>query len=95
MSSTPAEKLKKVFEQRENVYRDEQTGNMVHSYERDSEEEGVKIHLFYWVVANTVEPNLVREAVFSYTILSERINDEETTTTLRLLRQIVSRANLS
>jgi len=95
MSSTPAEKLKKVFEQRENVYRDEQTGNMVHSYERDSEEEGVKIHLFYWVVANTVEPNLVREAVFSYTVLSDRTDGEETQRTLTLLRQIVSQANFS
>lgn len=92
---TPAEKLKRIFEHRENVCRDDQTGNLLHSYERDSEEDGVKIHLYYWIVANVVEPNLVREAVFSYTILSERVNDEETASTLRLLRQLVSRANFS
>jgi len=92
---TPAEKLKRIFENRENVCRDEQTGNLVHSYERDSEENGVKIHLYYWIVANVVEPNLVREAVFSYTILSERIKDEKTRKTLSLLRQIVGRASFS
>lgn len=95
VEGTPAERLKKIFENRENVCRDDQTGNLLHSYERDSEEDGVKIHLYYWIVANVAEPNLVREAVFSYTILSERINDEETARTLRLLRQLVSRANFS
>lgn len=92
VEGTPAEKLKKIFENRENVSRDDQTGNLLHSYERDTEEDGEKIHLYYWIVANVVEPNLVREAVFSYTILSERISDEETARTLKLLTQIVSRA---
>ncbi|HTU35584.1 MAG TPA: hypothetical protein VMF66_17400 [Candidatus Acidoferrum sp.] len=92
---TPSEKLKGIFEKRENASRDEQTGNLVHAYERDSEEEGVKIHLYYWIVANAVEPNLVREAVFSYTVLSERINDEETVATVGLLRQIVGQANFN
>ena len=92
VDGTPAEKLKKIFEKRTNVSRDEQTGNLVHSYERDTEEDGEKIRLYYWIVANVVGPNLVREAVFSYTILSERICDEQTARTLRLLRQVVSRA---
>lgn len=52
VAATPAEKLKGIFENRENVCRDEQTGNLVHSYERNSEENGVKIHLYYWIVAN-------------------------------------------
>lgn len=89
------EKLKRIFEKRENVSRDEQTGNLVHTYEQDSEEEGVKIHLYYWIVANAVEPNLVREAVFSYTVLSERVNDEETAAMLGLLRQIVGQAKFN
>lgn len=92
VEGTPTEKLKKLFENRESVWRDEQTGNLLHSYERDSEQDGVKIHLYYWIVANVVEPNLVREAVFSYTVLSERLNDEETATTLRLLKQLVGQA---
>jgi len=92
VEGTPTEKLKKLFENRESVWRDEQTGNLLHSYERDSEQDGVKIHLYYWIVANVVEPNLVREAVFSYTVLSEHLNDEETATTLRLLKQLVGQA---
>jgi hypothetical protein len=92
VSAPPADKLKRIFEKRENVSRDEQTGNLVHAYERDSEEDGMKIHLYYWIVANVVEPNLVREAVFSYTILHERINDEDTARMLGVLRQIASRA---
>jgi hypothetical protein len=75
--------------------RDEQTGNLVHAFERDSEEDGAKIHLYYWIVANVVEPNLVREAVFSYTVLHERINDEDTARMLGLLGRIVSRADFN
>jgi hypothetical protein len=55
-------------------------------------EDGVQIHLYYWIVANVVEPNLIREAVFSYTVLHERINDEDTVRIVRLLRQLVSQA---
>ena len=92
VSDPPAERLKRIFEKRENVSRDERTGNLVHAYERDSEEDGVQIHLYYWIVANVVEPNLVREAVFSYTVLHERINDEDTVRIVGLLRQLVSQA---
>lgn len=95
VEGTPAEKLKRLFENRENSCRNDETGNLLHSYERGSEEDGVRIHLYYWIVANVVEPNLVREAVFSYTILSERINDEETARMVRLLRQLVGRASFS
>ena len=39
-----------------------------------------------------VEPNLVREADFSYTVLQERINDEGTARIVGLLTQVVGRA---
>jgi hypothetical protein len=48
-----------------------------------------------FLVANVVEPNLVREAVFSYTVLHERINDVDTARTLGLFRQIVNRAHFN
>ncbi len=86
--------LKRLFEGRNNVTHDEQTGNWIQAYERDSEEEGTKIHLYYWIVANVVEPDLVREAVFSFTVLSARINDLQTTKMLGLIGHVVSRANL-
>jgi len=53
----------------------------------------VKLRLYYWLVANVVEPDLVREAVFSYTVLSEQTDAEETKKMLELLEQTVSRAN--
>jgi len=43
---TPTEKLKRIFENRENVCRDEQTGNLVHSYERDCGYRTMRITLF-------------------------------------------------
>ena len=93
VGETPTEMLKRIFEGRENVNRHEQIGNWVSTYVRDTAEGGVKIRLYYWIVANVVEPNLVREAVFSFAVLSERTNDEETRQMLGLLGQIVSRAN--
>jgi hypothetical protein len=90
-----SERLKRVFDKRENVSRDQQTGNLIHAYERDSEQDGVKIRLYYWVVANVVELNLVREAVFSYTVLHERINDEDTARVVGLLKQLVGQADFN
>jgi hypothetical protein len=95
VEETPAQVLKRLFEGRSNVTHDEQTGNWMHAYERDSEEESTKIHLYYWIVANVVEPDLVREAVFSFTVLSDRINDLQKTKMLSLIGHIVSRANFS
>jgi hypothetical protein len=88
----PAERLRRLFEGRQNLTHDERTGNVVCSYERDAEEEGVKIHLYYWIVANVVEPDLVREAVFSYAVLSERTSEEQTRKMLNLIGQMTSRA---
>jgi hypothetical protein len=95
LGETPAQMLKRVFDGRKNVAHDEQTGNWVSAYERDSEEEGVKIHTYYWIVANVVEPDLLREAVFSYTVPTEGTNDQQTTKMLSLIGQIVRRANFS
>ena len=95
VGETPAQLLKRLFEGRKNVTHDASTGNWVSTYERDSEEEGAKIRLYYWIVANVAEADLVREAVFSYTVLLERTTDRQTAQMLSLLEQIVSRANFS
>ena len=84
--------IKTDFREKRKCFTHERTGNLVHAYERDSEQDGVQIHLYYWIVANVVEPNLVREAVFSYTVLHERVNDENTVRIVGLLRQLVSQA---
>jgi hypothetical protein len=95
VGESPAQMLKRKFDGRKNVAHNEQTGNCVCTYERDSEEEGVKIHLYYWIVAHALEPDLLREAVFSYTVLSDRANDQQTIEMVALLGQIVDRANFS
>lgn len=74
----PAERLKRIFADKNKVIRDEETGNWVHAYERDTEEGAVKIRIYYWIVANVAASDLVREAIFSYTVLSERTQNEGT-----------------
>lgn len=69
-----------------------QTGNRVCTWEKDSEEDGVPIHLYYWKVANVVPPDLIRKAVFSYTVLSGETDREETKEMVNLIGQLVSQA---
>lgn len=90
---TPAEMIKRIFCAREGASQDGQTGNWVWAYEKDTQEDGVEIHIYYWMVANLVPPNLVREAVFSLTVLSDRVRDDATTTMVGILTQTVTRAD--
>lgn len=84
-----------MFANRDGVSVEGQTGNMVCAPEKDSEEDGVQIHFYYWRVANIVPPDLVCEVGFSYTILLERVNEEETGLTVKLVGQIASQAEFS
>ena len=92
---TPEQRLGRHFKGQNNVTIDPQTGNVVRFSEKDSEEEGTPIHLFYWMVANVVPPDMLREAVFSYTVLLDRMNDENTKATVKVLGELVSRADFS
>jgi hypothetical protein len=89
----PAKLLKKMFDTKENVIVDHQTGNLVSVSDKDSEEDGYRIHLYYWMVGNVVPPNLVREAVFSYTVLLDRVDDVGTKEMVRLVGELVSQAD--
>jgi hypothetical protein len=91
----PAQRLKRHFEGKDNVTVEKQTGNVVRFFEKDSEEEGVLIHNYYWMVANVALPDMVYEAVFSYTVLLDRVNTENTRTTVRLIGELVSQADFS
>lgn len=95
LDETPARSLKRLFDGRKNVTQDKQTGNWIATHEKDSEEEGTKVHLYYWFVANIIQPDLVREAMFTYTVLADRVNDHETAKMVNLIGQIVSWANFS
>ena len=88
----PTERLKQLFESKENVTVEGQTKNVVCACEKDTEEGGERIHLYYWKVANVVPPDLIREAVFSYTVLRERTNEEETIQVVKTIGQLVSQA---
>jgi hypothetical protein len=89
----PAECLKKIFGSKENVDVEHQTGNLVSVSDKESEEDGNRIHLYYWMVANVVPPDLVREAVFSYAVLLDRVHEEGTKEMVRLVGELVSRAD--
>jgi hypothetical protein len=92
-NESPAERLKKIFDNKENIIVEHQTGNLVSASEKDSEEHGDRIHQYYWMVANVVPPDLVLEAVFSYTVLLDRINEEDTKQLVKLVGQLVSQAD--
>jgi len=67
-------------------------GNMVEVSEKRSEEHGTPIHIYYWKVGNTILPDRVYEAVFSYTILAETMDDQETQEMVKLIENLVSEA---
>jgi hypothetical protein len=90
VNEVPSQRLERIFASRDNVSVDGRTGNLVCTSEKDSEEKGVPIHLYYWKVANIVLPDLVCEAVFSYTILPEHMDEEKET--VKLLGQLASQA---
>jgi len=84
--------LKNLYAKKTNVTVDEKTGNFVSFYEKDAEEDGVPVRLYYWLVAKSVTQNKVREAVFSYTVLWTLVDEAQTKRMVRLLAQVVSQA---
>jgi hypothetical protein len=95
VSGDPRKRLKRVFSSKKNVYREESTGNLISASEKDSEEAGASIHLYYWRVGNVVPPDQICEAVFSYTVLSKCVRDLKTRRMVELIRDLVSQAEFS
>jgi len=91
----PSERLAHRLSTTEEVIVDEQTGNRVCSSEKDVVESGDRIHIYYWKVINVVASDFVYEAVFSYTVSADRTNDEDTKQMVKLIGQLVSRAQFS
>ena len=54
----------------ESLMRTRNDGNAVLNYKQDGFEQGVRLTIFYWVVANPLPPRHARLATFSYTILA-------------------------
>jgi hypothetical protein len=64
---------------------------LVRSLER-TEEEGQKITLYWWYLANHVPPNYVRMANFSYTILTSQENLDSFKEEIQLLDEQIKHA---
>ncbi|HTA59885.1 MAG TPA: hypothetical protein VK805_17115 [Candidatus Baltobacteraceae bacterium] len=77
------------------VYAEEESGNIIKKWEKDSIENGDLIHVYHWCVANTVPPNFVMEAVFTYSILDTRKAEPETIETVELVEQLVGIAKFA
>jgi hypothetical protein len=88
----PAERLRELFSKYANVEVNERTGNLIRRSEKDTIQEGVRLHIYYWFVGGCVLPNIVREAVFSYTVLADLTDNDETQSEVRLLGQLAREA---
>jgi len=91
-TNTPREHLPKLFSERESFFISEKMRNMVEVSDKASEEQATPIHIYYWKVGNTVLPDRVYEAVFSYTIRAETMHDQATQEMVELIENLVSEA---
>ena len=64
---------------------------LAHAVQR-SEEQGIKITLYWWYLANHVPPNFVRMANYSYTILTSKEKDRKTQEEIELLKNQIKKA---
>ncbi|HLW53016.1 MAG TPA: hypothetical protein VKW06_09235 [Candidatus Angelobacter sp.] len=88
----PGERIMKLFSDFENVTRDEITGNLTHRSEKDTVEDGDRLHIYYWFVGGVVLPDIAYEAVFSYTVLADNATETTTKSEIQVLDQLVSKA---
>jgi hypothetical protein len=85
--------VQELFRKKKDFWVDEKTGNLVNSYEKDIEQDGELLHIYYWLVGNYVPPDLVHEDVFSYTILRHQVDEEENQAMINVLSQALPRAD--
>jgi hypothetical protein len=90
-TDTPEERLRGLFSDSE-YFTSEQQGNLVARSEKQSRENGAQIYIYYWQVANAVQPNRVFQAVFSYTVLADKCEEPETQKSVELVGDLVSEA---
>jgi hypothetical protein len=92
-SETPSEQLRNLFTREGNVSVEKKTGNLIRTREKDSEEDGTRIG--QWLVANTVLPDPMFEAVFSYTVPLDRIQNNGARKMVTLIGGLVRQAEFS
>ena len=89
----PAEKLRKSFQKEHgNVEVNPATGNFLARSEKASTQDGTRLHIYYWFVGGSVAPDVIREAVFSYTVLADLSDDSETQSDVKIIGQLIADA---
>jgi hypothetical protein len=89
----PVEKLRQSFQKEHgNVEVNPTTGNFIARSEKASTQDGTRIHIHYWFVGDSVSPDMSREAVFSYTVLAELVDDSDTQSDVKIIGQLVADA---
>jgi|SRR5579863_1296079 hypothetical protein len=89
----PAEKLRESFiKEHVNVEVTPSTGNFIARSEKTSTQDGTRIHIYYWFVGGYVRPDVIREAVFSYTVLADLVDDSETQSDVKIIGQLIADA---
>lgn len=71
------------------------TGNFIAKSEKASTQDGTRIHIYYWFVSGSVLPDVIREAVFSYTVLADLVDDSETESDVKIIGQLVADARFN
>jgi len=90
----PAERLAQVFRGYDDVSKDA-TGNLIRRSEKDTVQDGENLHIYYWFVGGCVTPDIVCEAVFSYTVLSNLVENADTLSEVNLIGRLVSDARFN
>lgn len=72
-----------------------QDGNGVFKFEEAASEQGMRLTIFYWVVANALPPRHARIATFSYTIIAEQRNQSQIQHDLEMLDAEIEAASFS
>ena len=70
-------------------------GNALLKYEDAAFEQGRRLTIFYWVVANPLPPHHARVATFSYTILKEQRSQIQVQHDLEMLENEIEAATFS
>jgi hypothetical protein len=79
----------------EGTTKDRKDGNAVLKYEEAGSEQGMRLTIFYWIVANALPPRHVRVATFSYTINAGQRNQSQIQHDLEMLDAEIEAASFS
>jgi hypothetical protein len=67
-------------------------GNGIKRWRKLISQDAVPLCIYYWEVGRCVSPNLIRVAVFSYTVLADRVDLKRTRDEVKLVENLVTAA---